>query len=205
MHRAVLSIGAVLVLLVAVLGTAPPARSTHEAGTPGATPAGTPSTFCSPEELNRGLFAPYAPPGNEEGILRPTPATDVFHPTLTGAESLYITVLTLPPDACIDFRERAGAMIFYVQEGSIAYTSRAAFDPNVVITKGDSDGDGADNQTFAPGTLVSLHAGQWLSQDRPVWYSFRNSGGEDAVIFAAVLAAVPWDDERCTGGCRGRP
>ncbi|MFN8591089.1 MAG: hypothetical protein U0031_06450 [Thermomicrobiales bacterium] len=169
--------------------------------------AASPTPVCSPAEIAKGNAAPYLPPGSNEGIIRPAaPAatpTD-FHPTITheDPESLYIAVLTLPPDSCIDFRKRSGAVILFVQQGTVVYTSAPAADRNVVIVRGDSDGNNADNQTIAVGETVTLNAGEWITQDRPVWYSFRNAGGDNAIISAAVYAVVGWDDERCTGGCR---
>jgi hypothetical protein len=210
MHRVYVPAIVFILLLAAGLGSAPTPGAAQDATPGAASPEPTTvQTFCSPEEIARGEHALALPLGDNEGIIRPAPASpdDPFPPTLTDQDpqSLYIGVLTLPPDACIDFRERTGAVILFVQEGSIAYTAREADTPEVVITQGDSDGQSIDNIDVELGTVVALRAGDWLTQDRPVEFSFRNTGGEDAVISMAIFAAVAAVDERCQGGCIGRP
>jgi hypothetical protein len=202
---AIPAIVTVLLLLVG-LSAGPAKLDAAQDGTPGSSPPGspppgvaTPTPVCSPEEIAEGLEADVLPRGNEEGIV--TPFVEAG-----GVEVLYVAVLTLPPDACIPFRFREGAVVLFVQQGSVVYTAleyAGAEDP--IVEKGDSDGSAGDNIAVALGEPVSLHAGDWITQDRTVWYSFRNSGSEDAIISAAVFAAPPWDDERCQSGCRGRP
>jgi hypothetical protein len=189
-----------VVLLLAGLGAGPSRLFAEEHGTPGGTPPGvaTPTPVCSPEEIAEGLEADVLPRGNEEGVVTPE---------VTSAEEvLYVAVLTLPPDACIPFRFREGAVALFVQQGSVVYTAlEFPGSAGPVVERGDSDGIAGDNIPVALGEPVSLHAGDWVTQDRTVWFSFRNSGSEDAIISAAVFAAPPWEDERCRSGCRGKP
>lgn len=198
MPRVLVPVFVVCALLVAAFSVAPRPSTARDNGTPAASPtAGTPVPVCSPEELAEGEAVEFLPPGETEAVTN-------LH-GWDGDEMLYLGVLTLPPGSCIDFRYRAGAAILFVEAGSVVYTSRVAADADVVITKGNSDGDDTNNQDVTPGATVSLHTDEWIAQDRGVWYSFRNSGGVDATIVGAVFAPLPWDDDDCTGSCRNRP
>jgi hypothetical protein len=206
MRRAAIPAIVTVLLLLAGLSVGPARLDAKQDSSPAASPTGsappgaaTPTPMCGPDEIAAGLDADVLPRGKEEGVVKPAlEATDV--------EVLYVAVLTLPPDACIPFRYRLGAMVLFVQQGTVVYTAQEYAGAEVpVIMRGDSDGSAGDNIPVALGESVSLHAGDWVTQDRAVWYSFRNSGSEDAIISAAVFAAPPWDDERCQSGCRGRP
>ena len=118
-------------------------------------------------------------------------------------ESLYLVVLTMPPGSCLEYRNRDGALVLAVQEGSIVYEAHftESDDETVMEVKKGSSDDSALTEV-KPDTPTTLHAGDWLTQDRQMWFTFRNSGAKDAIISAAGFAVLPWEDP-CTGGCHG--
>jgi hypothetical protein len=203
MRRALIPALFVVVLLLSGLVSGRPQPSAAENGTPMASPgSGTPAPapVCTPIEIARGDLVAYMPPGMAEG------AVSLFHPpgVPDDDESLFLTVLTLPPASCMDYRNRSGAVVFYVQEGTIEYTAHAVNpDPTMapVITMGRSGGLVDDAVAVPLDTPTTLHATDWLTQDRAVWFSFRNAGAVDAVVSVAMYV-VPWDDDPCAGQCR---
>lgn len=187
---------------VGVIGEAPRPTSADNGamGSPAATPAASPAAVCTPIEIARGDLVGYMPPGMLEGAV----SLHVPPGTPDDGKALYLTVLTMPPTSCMDFRVRSGAVVLYVQEGTIEYTARAVSpDPAHApsIQMGDSGGIDGDVTPVALDTPVTLHATDWITQDRTAWFTFRNAGATDAVVSVAEYV-TPWDDDNCGGGCR---
>jgi hypothetical protein len=171
-----------------------PVAAQDEEATPTA-----PAEVCSPEEIAAGEALNSPPPGETDGVVPP------FAPGATGSKVLYIAVVTLPEDSCLPYRFRDGAVVLFVQEGTIEYTATADAadpDPDLTIEMGDSDEDPADTVEVDLDETVTLEANEWLTQDNGVWFTFRNAGAGDAVVSVAVYADDPWNDDTCTGGCR---
>jgi hypothetical protein len=168
----------------------------HGTPSPAASPTAGPAEVCTPIEIDRGDLVGYMPAGMLEGAVRLHTGVGTPVPQ----EALFLTVLTLPPTSCMDFRVRSGAVVLFVQEGSVEYTAHA-LNPDPALAPNIQMGDSGGTNTPTPVPLDSattLHATDWLTQDRPVWFTFRNAGAVDAVVSVAAYA-VPWfgDD----GGC----
>lgn len=193
----------VIGLLVAGLFTSSPRPSVALSATPDAspgsgTPIAMPGELCSAEELALGENVDRLPPGPPAGVVRPEG---------TGRRVLYLTVMTLPPNACIGYRERSGGVVLFVQEGTIVYTAR--FGEDTIVLKGDSDGydcttirPGCDTIAVASDASVTVDANEWVSQENHAWYTFRNAGDEDAVVSVASWVLPYWGDDGCNSGCR---
>jgi hypothetical protein len=199
MRRVVVPLFSVLILLFAGLLSGGPAPSAAQDATPVAGMAATPDAGCA--EADEAAIDSQ-PPGTDEAVV---------NADWMGDDDLYLVVLTIPEDGCIAFRARTGAIILYVQQGTIVYEARLADMPDVSIVRGDSDGEDTANVAVTPGTLtaageeVTLNAGDWITQDRRVWFTFRNDGPGEAIVSAAAYGVPPWRDDNCNSGCRGRP
>jgi hypothetical protein len=197
MRRVVVPLFSVLVLLLAGLLSGGPAPSAAQDATPVAGMAATPDAGCA--EADEAAIDSQ-PPGTDEAVV---------NAAWMGDDDLYLGVLTIPENSCIAFRARPGAIILYVQQGTIVYEARLADMPDVSIVRGDSDGEDTANVAVTPGPSateageeVTLNAGDWITQDRRVWFTFRNDGPGEAIVSAAAFGVPPWRDD--CGGCSGR-
>lgn len=188
----------VVLLAVGLLGSIPAPSAAME-GSPVPT-GGTPTPECSAAQIAAGE-AVFVEPGQGDehetpaGVVALNPAAD---------ERLYLSVLTLPADACLKYRYRIGAVVLFVQEGTILYTANAgSAHPNPTVMTGDNDPATDDAAPVALDVETELEAGHWVTQDRPMWYTFRNPGPGDATVAIASYVAPPWDEgDPCSGNCR---
>lgn len=203
MRSAVFAVIAVLGLFVAAFSQAAPR---HVVALHDATPAGSPvpnlppgvSELCSEQQLAQGELVFRAPPGKNSGSVLPFDMD---------THRLYLTVMTLPPGACIGWREREGPVVLLVQEGIIDFTAHYSGDAEVLT--GDSDdpdcvfgSPGCPTVDVASGETIVLAGNDWVTLDQSMWYTFRNGGAEDATVSVASYV-IPWDEEDpCSGGCR---
>jgi hypothetical protein len=156
-----------------------------------------PADICSPAETANASLIEVVPASVNEGLVAPD------SPTGTG-EQLFLVTMTLPPNTCYTWHDLPGAVMLLVQEGTIVYTAQDAGVPGPIITKGDNDGFIEDSATpVALDATVTLRANEWITQDRKVWFAFRNGGSHDAVVSLAYYGEDPWDDDSgCSGNCR---
>jgi hypothetical protein len=169
----------------AAFGATPPASPT--AGTP--TP---PADICSPAETANASLIEVVPSSIREGVFSP------FNPAGSG-ERMFLVTMTMPPNTCYAWRKLPGMVMLLVQEGQIAYTARDAGVSPVQIMKGDNDGSISDTVAVSLDTAYTVRANEWITQNREVWFTFRNAGSHDAVLSLAYYGANPWDSD--TGGC----
>lgn len=203
MRSVVFAVIAVLGLFVAAFSQAAPR---HVAAAYDATPAGSPvaglppgvEELCSEHQLAQGELVFRAPPGKSSGSVLPFDMD---------THRLFLTVMTLPPGACVGWREREGPVILLVQEGIIDFTAHYSGDAEVLT--GDSDdpdcvwgSPGCATASVDSDETIALHGNDWVTQDRTMWYTFRNGGAEDATVSVASYV-IPWDEEDpCGGSCR---
>ncbi|MBA2596652.1 MAG: hypothetical protein H0V00_08510 [Chloroflexia bacterium] len=204
MRSAVFAAIVVITLLLSGLVSAAPRNSAALGATPtDETPTGeltAPPADCTAEELTLGDLVEPLPPGDISGVVAPFDETGAG-----GGRVLYLAIVTLLPDSCLDYRYREGAVVLFVQQGTIVYTARADAaepDADAEIMRGDSDASDDDNTVVALDTPVTLHGNDWITQNKGVWFALRNSGDDTAVISVAVYAVSPWSDDACTGVCR---
>ena len=141
------------------------------------------------------------PPG-EAGVVKPK--DDSGH-------LFWVVEITIPPQSCrafespvfnIQYTRRVESIVLFVHSGSIEYAVHSETVPPATVKKGHQD----DTTTFmtipSPGfqwdTLVRLNSGDWVTQDRAAWFTYRNPGPGSAVILMAALV-VP-DDGDSSGG-----
>lgn len=198
----------VVLLLVGLLGSIPEssvARIASPAASPEPIGEGTPIPECSEPEIAIGE-AVWVEPGQASEHMEPKGVVGMYINAMESMapQRLYLSVLTLPPHACIPYRYRAGAVVLYVQEGTIVYTAQADNDyPNPSVRTGGNDGLADDSAAVAMDTDVILAAGHWVTQDRGVWYTFRNPGPDEAVVSIASYVFPPWEGpDPCSSGCR---
>jgi len=86
--------------------------------------------------------------------------------------------------------------VLFVQSGSIEY--RVSSTPSATVMMGHQ----GDETTFTDvplDTLVTLHSGDWVTQDRAASFAYRNPGPDSAVVLVAAFV-VPPEDEASSGG-----
>lgn len=188
MRSAVFAAIAVIGLMLAGLVGAAPGSSAAQEATAQASPP--------PPCVGEADAAVSVPSGEQEAVVQPSGFDD--------GEDLYLAVITLEEDSCIEYRYRSGAVVLYVVEGPILYTARLADAPDVQIKRGNSDGLNNDGAAVAVGTEIELQTGEWITQDRRVWFTFRTENNS-AIVSAAVFAIPPWEDDTCLSACRNRP
>lgn len=203
MRSVVFAVIAVLGLFVAGFSQAVPQRvaASNEATPTPELPPGVSSQLCSEHQLAQGELVFRAPPGKNSGSVLPYDMS---------TQRLFLIVMTLPPGACISWREREGAVILVVQEGIIDYTAHyEEVEEEYPVLTGDSDdpdcvfgSPGCPTDDVDSDETISLQANDWVTQDRSMWYTFRNGGAEDATVSVASYV-IPWDeDDPCNGNCR---
>lgn len=194
----------VLVLCAFLFGVAlVPGASWAQEVTPAATPTPLPE-FCTEEQIAAG----------DSSIDEWPRGGAVVNPTSSPGMDLYVVEVILPTASCVSFTGHYlhdGAVIWLVKSGQVQF----AFQPidgwpaPDVMWEMQSPDPGATDWT------ATLNAGDWVSADRAVDYSYLAvSGGEDgnAVVIMTVLEKrVPYDSGaqsaydsggRCKGVCR---
>lgn len=149
---------------------------------------------CTEDQQNAVTFVPM---DTQSAIVRPH--------GFGGNERLYLAVVTLPAGACIKDRVRDGAVVLYVQQGSVNYFAQLAGAAGPQIRRGGSTDPDAVS-TVALDTLTTLNQNDWISQDRIVEMTITNPGPGQAVIVAAAFSVPPrtWTDAACKTRCRER-
>ena len=193
MYRIIIAVTFVFAMLVGVIGGSPP-RSLAAQASP--TPEPTePAELCLEDQVENW---------ENEIDVQPFEYHEAnVQPLDSAGQDLYLVVWTINPGACIPYMARGnqkdGAIVLIVQEGVVEFTAER-FDVGSAaeVTWGHPDGEG----TVLPfGTTQILNPGDWVTQNDQVWFTFRNTGNESAVILKAVL--VPdIGDVRCSGGCK---
>src|SRR4030095_16313545 len=94
------------------------------------------------------------------------------------ANFLWVADITLVPQSCMKYHTQDGPVVIFVRSGSIDYAVSSATTPAATVKMGHLD---------APPTIravprdekVTLNSGDWLTQDRKVWFTYRNLGPDD--------------------------
>ncbi len=177
-----------IALLALLLGVSPAQLAAQDA-TPPATVSNASATtsdeMCSAVEIAFGEQVVVEAPHDTSGVVQP--AAD---PTM----ELWVVVVTLPPGSCVGYHSHAGAVVLFVQQGTIEYAYRPLTgEPDLGVAAGDRQGV---RIPLSLGTPVLLTPGAWVTQDREVEYTYRNAGEGDAVVALSAYvdgdtAAVP--------------
>ena len=185
MRRFVVPVIVLVVLLVSGLFSVSLRPSAAQEIGPGA-----PAELCSPAALADG----------ENATILSTDEQGAVTPLGSQGEVLYYSLVTLPPAACLEYRYRAGAVVLFVQQGTIDYAVHAV-DSKIApeILRGAGDGSAV---SVAFDKAITLHASDWVSQDSAAWYTFWNSGEGEAVVAVSSYVIPPDLGDPCTGGCR---
>lgn len=191
--RFVLTVFAIAAWFLAGLAGFSSLPSVAQEGTPVA--VGTPDAGCAKTDDTSDDIT-YAPSAEDEAAITAPWMNDGF---------LYLAEIQLPAHSCTDYRTRSAAVIVYVTEGTVVFTSQMADEPGVVVVRGDSDGAPGNNTSVVVGSSETLDEGQWLGWDRRIWFTFENDTDSPATMIAAVYGTPPWDQTPCTGSCRDRP
>lgn len=153
-----------------------PALSHAESATPTPGPISMPHEFCTPEEIDAGL----------RGISE-LPLYDVLvSPASAPGTDLYVVKVILEPGACLPYTGHFlhdGAAIWLVDSGEIE------FDFQLIPGRPVPDLDlqhGSGNREPVT-AFMHLEAGDWVSADRAVHYSYRNAGQTQATVIMTVL------------------
>jgi hypothetical protein len=190
----------VIAVIIGLTGGSPaPSAASQESSPAAATPAadglctpGTPSDWASADIRPAGVNDAVVIPAAEEASGEPEPV-----------RQLYLVVVTLPPGHCIPYsalsNQKDGAIVLMVQQGHLTF--RWQPDPAVKGTPTVMRGN-------ALGTLGSVAAndtqnyfpGDWITLDQRVRFSYRNVGGDSAIVLKAVWATPIVGG--CSGGCK---
>jgi hypothetical protein len=190
-----------IVMLVGFASVPAPSRAyrAQEEATPAASPtadglcaAGMPADWFSADVRPEGVTDAVVIPAAEQAMDEPAPV-----------RQLSLIVITLPPGHCMPYsalgNQKDGAVILLVQQGHLEF--RWQPDPAAggmpTVMRGNSGGTlGAvpvdDTQDYYPG--------DWITLDQQVRFSYRNVGGDSAIVLKAVWA--PPIMGGCGGGCK---
>lgn len=206
MPRSVFSLGLAFTLFVAFCDLGASVVSAQESTPPPGTPtafAEAPPEICTPTEFSDWETVSEEPLGWDEWAVVPRDTT-TGHPD----RILYMVVVTLGPGKCLPYgspaNQKDGAVVMIIQQGEISYTAqRDSSAPAAEVLIGHPDGPGNH-----PGTHVDFGSeqhldvqGEWVSQNDRVWFTIKNTGTEDAVIWKVVWADPP-PPEGCGGDCK---
>lgn len=189
-------------------------HSAAQDGTPAASPAASPAANPLICHNTAWQEADVRPPDRADAAVTPVITDDVGGtPTLrVTQEELYLVVITLPPGelGCMPFsalsNQKNGAIIWMVQQGKVLFAWRsdmgAAAGSTPIVARGNlvaSHNVTPIGTPIAENQPVILYPGDWVIQDRLVDVTYRNVGGESAIILKAVYA----EPVRPGGGCGG--
>jgi hypothetical protein len=196
MIRKVVSVAFVIGVLVALMSaastrsvaqTATPQASTSEAG------AGPAAELCSDTEITNGDTGIIVEPPVGAGEVKPADAPD---------RVLWVVEITMMPESCYEFHMQRGPVVLFVHSGSIEYGVHSETVPPATVMMGHQD-DAATFTTVPPDTLVPLNSGDWVTQDRAAWFTYRNPGPGSAVVSMAAYVALPLGPEPESSGGKG--
>jgi len=206
MLRHVVTIVFVAGALVALMNAAPihsvAQVASPSAGAPGPGPAPA-QELCTAAEIEKGNTGIVVEPPGEAGVVTVGEAG-----VATAAEApshlLWVVAITVPPQSCRAFQSpefppQPGPIVLFVQSGSIEYGVHSASTPPATVVMGHQD---ASSQPVPPDQFMPLSSGDWVTQDRAAWFTYRNPGPGSALVSMAAL--VVESDEECSGGCRGK-
>jgi hypothetical protein len=191
MLRRVVSVVFVTGALVALTNAAPIqsvallASPSASAPGPGSPPA---QELCPASDvIHTGTEIVVEPPG-EAGVVEP--ADDPDH-------VLWVVEITIPPQTCRELHAHDGPVVLFVHSGSIEYGVSSATTPSATVMMGHQD---AAPQSVPLDTLVPLSSGDWVTQNRAAWFTYRNPGPGSAVVSMAAFAVPPDDEPEGSGG-----
>jgi hypothetical protein len=187
MLRRVVSVVFVTGALVALTNLAPIQSVALVASPSAGTPAPTEELCPASDVIYTGTEIVVEPPG-EAGVVEP--ADDPDH-------VLWVVEITIPPQTCREFHAQQGPVVLFVHSGSIEYGVSSATTPSATVMMGHQD---AAPQSVPLDTLVPLSSGDWVTQNRAAWFSYRNPGPGSAVVSMAAFAVPPDDEPEGSGG-----
>jgi hypothetical protein len=191
MLRRVVSVVFVTGALAALMSAAP-SWSVAQTATPS---AGTPQAggqLCTEAEIEKGEPGIVVEPPKEAGVV-PLPTTDAN-------DFLWVVEITMMPGTCREFHPQRGPVVLFVHSGSIEYGVSSITTPAATVMMGHQD---AAPQSVPLNTLVPLHSGDWVTQDRAAWFTYRNPGPGAAVVSMAAYVTLPSDAEPEGSGGKG--
>ncbi len=193
MIRKVVSVAFVIGVLVALMSAAP-TRSVALLATPS---EGTPQAGPSPTEVDVLCEVGEGIPGIvvEPNDLRAGVVESADDP----GHFLWVVKITIDPGSCYRFHSQEGPVVLFVHSGSIEYGVHSEATPAATV------GMGHQNDAATPvalDTFVTLNSGDWLTQDRAAWFTYRNPGPDTAVISMAAYVG-PFDDLDDSSGGKG--
>jgi hypothetical protein len=159
--------------------------------------------LCTAAEIEKGNTGIVVEPPGEAAVVTAAEVGGV-----TAAETphhlLWVVAITVPPQSCRAFQSpefppQRGPIVLFVQSGSIEYGVHSASTPPATVVMGHQDDS---PQPVPPDLFVPLSSGDWVTQDRAAWFTYRNPGPGSALVLMAAL--VVESDEECSGGCRGK-
>lgn len=227
MSRLAIPLLFVIALTLSVFAWGAP-RSIAQTGTPG-TPAGiavndciNPASVGTPTpESGTGMGSPNPLPTPtpwwEQDVRPPLPNVGRVFPALPSAtpfdgsptphyaNELYLVVVTLRPGACTPYEapgnQKNGGVMWMVQQGKVTYAWRRAAGTPAGATPVVEIGNVRRNLGMVQeGEAITLYPGDWITQNQKVEVTWRNVGGDSAVILKAVFAEHT--DGGCPGDCR---
>jgi hypothetical protein len=222
MYRvAILALVAITVTLGLIDSTPPRSMARSASASPEATPAATLDGLC-----NVGM--PATPPTWESADVRPTGYLDAAAilatpvaatpeaspaPATPEPDMVYLVVITLPPGHCMPYsavgNDKEGAIVMIVQQGIVEYQwepTEEGILGSAPVRHGDESGHapppykGAADGEVLERVPILLYPGDWIRQNQRVQFSYRNVGGDSAVILKAVWTV--YDPGGCGGGCK---
>jgi hypothetical protein len=193
MLRHVVSVIFVIGALAALMNVAPIQSVALLASPSAGTPApGSPPTeeLCPDTDVFHTGTEIVVEPPEEAGVVIPADASD---------HVLWLVEITIPPQTCREFQvppPQKGAVVLFVHSGSIEYGVSSATTPPATVMMGHQD---AAPQSVPLDTLVPLNSGDWVTQDRAAWFTYRNPGPGSAVVSMAAFV-VPDEGPEGSGG-----
>lgn len=167
----------VLVLCAFLFGLAlVPGATRAQAATPTAVVNSYPPEFCTPEEIAAA----------EADVTEAPEVVSLVSPASSPGMDLYVIEVTLAPGTCVAFTGHFlhdGAAVWLVDSGEVTFDFQLIRNwpvPDLVMQPGNGNQEPAS-------PMMHLSAGDWVSADRAVHYSYRNEGSEPAVIIMTVL------------------
>jgi hypothetical protein len=197
MYRVLAPVLFAILVVIGLIGSSPVDTSALT-GSPTPEPSQMPDGLCEPGSPADWEFADVRPSGPLDAAV--VPAAELATSEPEPVRELYLVVITLPPGHCMPYSSpgnQKDAIVMIVQQGAVEYLWEAIPGTTPTVKRGSSAG----SQGLSPeGTPQPLYPGDWVTQDQEVRFSYRNVGGDSAVILKAV-----WTDPEgggCSGGCR---